>query len=64
MGQDKALMEVNGRPLVLYVADRVARAVNSVALVGRRERYGSLGLPVVEDLLPEQGPLSHPARAQ
>ena len=58
MGRDKALMEVGGRPLVLYVSDVVARVVPSITLVGSRAKYGSLGLPVVEDVLPGQGPLS------
>lgn len=58
MGQDKALMEVEGRPLVLYVADIVQQAVNPVTLVGSRQKYQALGLPVVEDLLPGFGPLS------
>ena len=58
MGRDKALMEVGGRPLVLHVTDAVAQVVSSVTLVGSRAKYGSLGLPVVEDLLPGQGPLS------
>lgn len=58
MGRDKALIEVKGRPLALHVAEAVAPVVASVALVGSRERHGSLGLPVVEDLFPGKGPLS------
>lgn len=59
MGQDKALMEVSGRPLVLHVAETVERAAGkSVTLVGSRERYAFLGFPVVEDLEPGLGPLS------
>ena len=58
MGRDKALLELRGRPMVLYVAESVVRATLSVTLVGSKERYASLGLPVVEDLVPGQGPLS------
>ncbi len=58
MGRDKALLELRGRPMVLYVADSVARAAQSVTLVGSRERYAPLGFPVMEDLIPGQGPLS------
>ena len=58
MGQDKALMEVRGRPLVLHVADAVQDAVHSVTLVGSMEKYGTLCLPVLEDREPGHGPLS------
>ncbi len=58
MGQDKALLEWNSRPLALHLAEAVARATSGVALVGSHERYGSLGLPVIEDVIPGKGPLS------
>jgi molybdopterin-guanine dinucleotide biosynthesis protein A len=58
MGQDKALMPVNGIPLAVHVAQAVKRAVKSATLVGSKEKYGSLGLTVVEDVYPGHGPLS------
>ncbi len=57
MGQDKALMEVNGQPLALIVAQQVKTAVGSVTMVGDRERHASLGLPLVEDIQAGKGPL-------
>lgn len=57
MGQDKALMEVNGQPLALIVAQQVKTAVGSVTVVGNRERHAGLGLPLVEDIHVGKGPL-------
>src|SRR5450631_3635940 len=58
MGQDKALMPVNGRALVEIVAGNVLHGLDSVTLVGSRAKYGALGLPVIEDIHPGLGPLS------
>jgi molybdopterin-guanine dinucleotide biosynthesis protein A len=66
MGMDKALLPVNGQALALWVADNVKEAARSVSFVGDRAKYGHLGLPVVEDVRPGQGPLSgiHAALSQ
>ena len=58
MGQDKALLLFKGRPLVEHVASEVRRAVGNVTLVGNPSRYTYLGYPVIEDFLPECGPLA------
>lgn len=57
MGSDKALLVVEGGPLAQRLAERVRAAAGSAALVGSREKYGSLGWPVVEDIFPARGPL-------
>ncbi len=57
MARDKALLPFGGRPLVLHVAAGVAAAAGSVALVGDPVRYGGLGLPVIPDAFPGEGPL-------
>jgi len=57
MGQDKALLQFQGTPLILHVAGAVLAAAGSVVLVGDPERYGFLGYPVVRDVLPDRGPL-------
>ncbi|MBK9168009.1 MAG: molybdenum cofactor guanylyltransferase [Bryobacterales bacterium] len=58
MGSDKALLPFAGRALVLHVADLVAASAGSVTLIGSPERYGSLGLPLLPDLRPGEGPLA------
>ena len=58
MGRDKALIELEGRPLALRVADSIAGVCGTVTLVGDPANYGPLGLPGVPDLHPDQGPLA------
>jgi molybdopterin-guanine dinucleotide biosynthesis protein A len=58
MGIDKAMIEIGGRPLALRVADRLALCCGSVSLVGDPARYGALGLPVIPDTFPGEGPLA------
>jgi molybdopterin-guanine dinucleotide biosynthesis protein A len=58
MGREKALIPVNGRPLVLHVAGLLARACDPVFLApGRPGRLGPLGYPELEDAAPGAGPL-------
>jgi molybdopterin-guanine dinucleotide biosynthesis protein A len=58
MGQDKALIEVDGRPLALRVADSLLTSCGAVSIVGDPLRYAKLGLPVVSDNFPGEGPLA------
>lgn len=58
MGRDKALLPFRGRTLVECVAQNVATVTGAVKLVGSKGKYGSLGLPVIEDRVPGCGPLS------
>jgi len=58
MGQDKALLEVDGMPLIHIVAANVQRALGEVTLVGSKAKYGYLGMPVIEDIHPGLGPLA------
>src|SRR5271170_8168265 len=63
MGRDKALLELNGEPMIV----RAARLVESVAanpvIVGAPERFGELGLEVIADDWPAAGPLGGIATA-
>jgi molybdopterin-guanine dinucleotide biosynthesis protein A len=58
MGQDKALMQLGGTPLVLRAAEILRPFVREVTLLAPADRYGNLGLPVVADKWPDQGPLA------
>ena len=58
MGTDKALMELEGRALALRVAEEINKVCQSVALVGDPLRYKGLGIPVIADNFPGEGPLS------
>jgi molybdenum cofactor guanylyltransferase len=58
MGQDKALMCLGKKPLVLRAAEILTPFVDELTLLAPPGRYGNLGLPVVADIWPEQGPLA------
>jgi len=57
MGRDKALLPLNGRPLIERVAEEVRRAAGSATIIGSPGRYGLLGLPCIPDLVEGCGPL-------
>jgi molybdopterin-guanine dinucleotide biosynthesis protein A len=54
---DKALLPFGGRPLAVHIAERVKSVCGNATLVGPRTRYAHLGLPIVEDIYPEAGPM-------
>jgi molybdopterin-guanine dinucleotide biosynthesis protein A len=57
MGTDKALLPFHGRTLIEHVAGEVEAAAGSVTIVGNPERYHHLGLSVIADEQPGEGPL-------
>jgi molybdopterin-guanine dinucleotide biosynthesis protein A len=59
MGRDKALLEIDGRPMALRVADALAGAgASEVFCVGGDPALVSYGLHVVRDEHPGEGPLN------
>jgi molybdopterin-guanine dinucleotide biosynthesis protein A len=57
MGRDKALLELDGVPMVVRMSRLVKPYVASVTVVGPPERYASLGLCVMADRRQGAGPL-------
>jgi molybdenum cofactor guanylyltransferase len=60
-GQDKGLMEINGRVLVAILIDQLEPQVSNILINANRnrERYQDFGYPVVSDQLNDyQGPLA------
>jgi molybdopterin-guanine dinucleotide biosynthesis protein A len=58
MGTDKALLELDGRPL-LEIALEKCRGFSRVLISANDAgRYARFGAPVVPDLIPGQGPMS------
>jgi molybdenum cofactor guanylyltransferase len=60
-GQDKGLIEINGRALVAILIDRLSQQVSSILINANRnrDRYQAFGYPVVSDQLDDyQGPLA------
>jgi len=58
MGVDKAHALSAGRALALRVAERAASVCNSISVVGDPALYSDLGLPVIRDTRPGEGPLA------
>lgn len=57
MGRDKALLADGGEPLVVRVVNVVREAAGQCAVVAPVGRYEGLGVAVVSDLWPGEGPL-------
>ncbi len=57
MGQDKAVMEVDGKPLLLRAIDRLKPHVRELIVVGDPRKYGRLWPEVLPDEIPGMGPL-------
>lgn len=58
MGQDKALMNFRGVPLVQYVMERLAPLADEVIITTNApQNYAFLGVPLYPDLIPERGAL-------
>lgn len=61
IGGDKALIPLNGQPLIAHVRDRLAPQVAALVVNanGDAARLGFLGLPVIADSVPDHpGPLA------
>jgi len=59
MGQNKALINIGGRPLVEIMARRAAPLADKVFISSNRpELFSFLPFQVVPDICPDQGPLS------
>jgi molybdopterin-guanine dinucleotide biosynthesis protein A len=59
MGCNKALINIGGRPLIQLLAEQVCALTDQVYIsTNELEAYKFLGLPVVADIFPGQGPLA------
>jgi molybdenum cofactor guanylyltransferase len=63
MGQDKALLELGGAPMVMRMARLAQPYAASVSIVAPPERYAQLGIHIVPDRWPGAGPLGGIATA-
>lgn len=58
MGRDKALIEFEGKPLLVQLATRLQNLAGNVTILAPAGRYESFGLTVLPDRLANCGPLS------
>lgn len=58
LGRDKATLVLAGKPLALWVAESLMPRTTELWLVTNTPlAHADLGLPILQDLLPDQGPL-------
>ncbi|MBU1487388.1 molybdenum cofactor guanylyltransferase, partial [bacterium] len=58
MGEDKALLRFEGRSLIEWVIAGLKEVGGEIIIVANEpERFKSLGLRAVKDILPDKGPL-------
>jgi len=59
MGQNKAFLELHGKPLILHVLERLAEVcVERIIVANDVSQYAGLGVPVVTDRFPGVGVLA------
>jgi len=58
MGRDKALLPVNGQPLLVQIANILASVAENPQLIAPAGRYEDLGFRPLHDLRPGCGPLA------
>ncbi len=59
MGQDKALLPFQGRPLIQHICKQLQSAFSETIVAGNDpEKYAFLGLPTVSDEFTGQGPMA------
>src|ERR1700686_5658350 len=56
-GRDKALAEIDGKPMVLRMRELLAKVTGGVSVVAAPGKYGNLGVSALTDRWPGEGPL-------
>jgi molybdopterin-guanine dinucleotide biosynthesis protein A len=56
-GQDKALAQIDGTPMLARMCALFAGWASDVSVVGSKEKYGALATKCIEDRWPGEGPL-------
>lgn len=57
MGQDKALLEVDGKPLLLHAIEKLKAHARELLVIGDPRKYGHIWPAVLPDEIPGLGPL-------
>jgi molybdopterin-guanine dinucleotide biosynthesis protein A len=63
MGRDKAMLEIDGEPLIVRTVRTASAVAATVRVVGGAQRFVHLNLSTIEDDSPEHGPLGGIATA-
>ncbi len=57
MGRDKGLIEINGRPMTAHLIDTLKNLGMIPGIISNNPAYEQFGLPVIPDIIKDQGPL-------
>ena len=57
MGKDKALLSIHGSVLVENLINKAKALTKTIYISGPKEKYDKLGLPVIDDMITNRGPL-------
>jgi len=58
MGTNKALLSLNGKPMIQVIAEIMQTVFSSVIIIAdEQEEYGFLNIPIIPDKISECGPL-------
>lgn len=57
MGRDKALMLLDGKPMISYILDTINGFQVPIKIIANSEDYEKFGYEVVKDIIPEKGPM-------
>ena len=57
MGQDKGLVTLQESEFISYIINTLKNITDSIVLVTENEEYSRFGLPVIQDIYAEKGPL-------
>jgi molybdopterin-guanine dinucleotide biosynthesis protein A len=57
MGRDKGLIEINGRPMIAYLIETLHNLALKPLIISNNPAYQQFGLPVLPDIIKDQGPL-------
>ncbi len=57
MGQDKGLLQLQGKALVQHTLEELKECVSEVVIIANKPEYDQFGLRVVADIVPQAGPV-------
>ena len=57
MGQDKGLVTLQKGEFITHIISTLKPITDSIVLITENEEYSRFGLPVIQDVYPEKGPL-------
>lgn len=58
MGQDKALMEIDGIPMIQHIANLLQKVTNEIVIASNDKKHHVFGDLGVEDNFPDSGPMA------